>query len=169
MQSATTSLQQLFPRYYFIPAALVLSALFLACGLVLPVITLKELIFWKTTFSVLTGIQSLFDESHYFLALIILLFSVCFPLIKLTALIFLWFTPAPQQLRARTVEWLGIIGKWSMLDVFVVALMIVVTKISGLAKAEARGGIYFFGASIFLAMLATEKINALLKAKPKSV
>ena len=63
------------------------------------------------------------------------------------------------------VEWLGSLGKWSMLDVFVVAMMVIITKISGFASAQPRIGIYFFGASVFLAMLTTERINFLLKTK----
>jgi len=53
-----------------------------------------------------------------------------------------------------------------MLDVFVVAVMIVVAKISKLASAEAHIGIYFFGGSIALAMLATMEMDKLLKKRP---
>jgi len=55
-----------------------------------------------------------------------------------------------------------------MLDVFVVAMMIIITKISRFAHAEARIGIYFFGASIMLTMILTGKIDNLLKTKNKS-
>jgi paraquat-inducible protein A len=64
------------------------------------------------------------------------------------------------------VHWLGVLGKWSMLDVFVVAITIVITKISSFAKAEARLGLYFFGASIMLAMLATGWIERIMKKNP---
>ena len=59
----------------------------------------------------------------------------------------------------------GLLGKWSMLDVFVIAVTIVVTKISRFAEAEARLGIYFFGASILLTMFTTERIESLINPK----
>jgi len=165
MHTDLYSLNQIHPKRYYIPVSLFLAALLLIFGLYLPVITIKELIFWKTTFSIITGIQSLFLEGHYFLAAIILLFSVCFPILKLTTLFYIWFSPVSDTFRSKVIEWMGILGKWSMLDVFVVAIMIIITKISKFASAEARIGIYFFGTSVILAMTATEKIHRLLKPK----
>ena len=36
----------------------------------------------------------------------------------------------------RLLHWLGILGKWSMLDVFVVAIMIVLVKLNGTQLAS---------------------------------
>jgi len=76
------SLKNIYPRNFLIPLALLTAVILLILGLVLPVMTLKQLAFWKNTFSVLTGIQSLFVEKHCILAGIILLFSVIFPIFK---------------------------------------------------------------------------------------
>jgi len=157
------SLQKRYPKNYLVPAGLALSGLFLIMGLFLPVITLHELVFWTTTFSVVTGINSLFQEKHYFLAFIIFFFSIVFPLFKLGVLCRIWFSRLADEKRQFYLRWLGILGKWSMLDVFVVAVTIVVTKISGFAKGEARIGIYFFTASILLAMILTEHFQRLIE------
>ena len=163
MSNNDYSLQQLYPRKYGIPSTLVISAVLLITGLLLPCITLKELVFWKSTFSVLTGIQSLFTEGHFILGIIIVLFSVLFPFFKLIVLSVLWYLPLGETQRNSYIHWLGILGKWSMLDVFVVAITIVITKLSGLAHAEPRIGIYFFFGAILLAMIATERIEKLIK------
>ena len=163
MGTHDTSLFKTHPKYWGIPVLLAGSGILLIMGLVLPAITLKELIFWTNTFSVLTGIQSLFDEGHYLLGLVIMLFSLFFPIFKLFILSMVWFSALPTGKREFYIHWLGILGKWSMLDVFVVAVTIVVTKISGLAKANAEVGIYFFGASVVLAMIATEQIEKLIR------
>jgi paraquat-inducible protein A len=157
------SLLRAYPRCWDVPLVLLTSIVLLILGLCLPVITLKELVFWKTTFSVWAGIVSLFQERHYFLSSIIFLFSIIFPIGKLTVLLNLWFVPMPQPRRKFFIHWLSVLGKWSMLDVFVVAVMIVITKISGFASADARIGIYFFGASILLSLLVTERIERLMK------
>ena len=44
------------------------------------------------------------------------------------------------------------LGKWSMLDVFVVALLLVSLKLGALAKVEVHYGLYFFTASVILTM-----------------
>jgi paraquat-inducible protein A len=153
------SLKEFYPRHFEIPSMLIVSMVTLICGLFLPVITLEEMVFWKHTFSVLTGIWSLFTEGHYILGAIVLLFSVIFPVSKLVMLFSLWFRDMSEQRRRWYVHWLSIMGKWSMLDVFVVAMTIVVAKISNFAKAEPRLGIYFFGTSIALAILATMRME----------
>lgn len=163
------SLKNLYPKNFIIPIALLAATVLLILGLILPVMTLKELVFWKKTFSVLTGIQNLFLEEHYILAVIILLFSVAFPIFKLTTLTTLWFFEMPEVRRQTLVHWLSALGKWSMLDVFVVAVMIVITKISGLASAEPRVGIYLFGLSVAITMVVTETIERLLKRSEQSV
>jgi len=157
------SLREQHPGNYTIPLTLCASACLLVFGLFLPIITLKELVFWQHTFSVITGIQNLFTEGHIILALIILLFSIIFPIFKLLVLFQVWYSRLGDKQRKFYVHWLGILGKWSMLDVFVVAITIVITKISSFAKAEPRIGLYFFGVSIVLAMLVTEAIDRLMR------
>ena len=163
MTNAPNSLRRWYPKSIIIPLALYACGIFLLLGLFLPIITLKELVFWKSTFSVITGIQSLFQEKHYALGLIILFFSIIFPVFKLIVLFRIWFTALTEKRRDFYLHWLGILGKWSMLDVFVVAVTIVVTKISKFAKAEAHIGIYFFALSILLAMILTEHFERLIK------
>lgn len=163
MKDNPLTLGQLHPRKIYIPFLLAAAATLLVLGLFLPVITLKEMVFWKSTFSVITGIQSLFEEKHYILAGIIFLFSIIFPIFKLIALSLIWFSHLTDQTSKRFLYWLGILGKWSMLDVFVVAITIVITKISGFAEGQARIGIYLFATSIILTMLLAERIERLVK------
>ena len=157
------SLQQIYPRQFLIPILILLAMVFLGFGLFLPVITLKELIFWRHTFSVLTGIVSLVTEKHYFLAVIIFVFSVIFPTFKLVMLLSIWFRKMSEEERVIYLNWLSGLGKWSMLDVFVVAITIVIAKISGFASARPEIGIYFFGGSVLLAMIITMRLENLTK------
>ena len=161
------SLQQLYPKRFEIPIVLLICIILLIFGLFLPIITLNELVFWTSTFSVVTGIVSLFQEEHYVLGLVILFFSVIFPIFKLLVLSAIWFTRVSEVRRNFYLHWLGLLGKWSMLDVFVVAVTIVITKISNFAKAQPRPGLYFFGASVLLTILVTEGIERILRP-PKS-
>jgi paraquat-inducible protein A len=47
-------------------------------------------------------------------------------------------------------------GRWAMLDVMVVAVLIVASKLSVLASVEVHVGLYVFGLSVILVMLLTQ-------------
>jgi paraquat-inducible protein A len=52
-------------------------------------------------------------------------------------------------------------GKWSMLDVFVVAVLVVAVKLGAIADVEMRFGLYAFAASVLLTMFITSRIVGL--------
>ena len=65
----------------------------------------------------------------------------------------------------QVLHWLGILGKWSMLDVFVVAILIVLVKIGPLAKVEAQRGLYWFAGAILLSMITSMYVDSLAGKK----
>lgn len=156
------SLCQENPQLRYVAILLVLSLVLLILGLFLPAIFLKEMVVFRSNFSVITGIQNLFHEGHTILGVVIILFSVIFPIFKLVVLYIVWFHRIPQSRKAAFIHWLSLLGKWSMLDVFVVAVTIVITQISRFADAQPKIGIYFFCASILLTMLVTERIEKVI-------
>ena len=151
------------PHHYEVPVLLVCAVVSLVKGLTLPTLSMKELVFWRHDFSVLTGIQSLYQEKYYFLAGLIFFFSVVFPAIKLLTLTCVWFAPISERTRSACLRCVELLGKWSMLDVFVVAVTVVITKMSGLIKAEPHIGIYVFAFSVLLSMLTAFTISRLSK------
>jgi len=164
------SLNQIYSIKYgviFILSLLVAAGL-LITGLFMPVLTFKEMLCFKTTFSVLSGIQNLWQQKQPILALIILLFSVIFPTVKLFALLGLWFVKVPNQRRIVIINRLELLGKWSMLDVFVVAVTVVTVKLGFMIKAEPRIGIYIFASSILLTMFVMAWLNRLVHQIEKS-
>ena len=146
-----------------VPLLLAAAAAALGFGLHMPTITFKEMVFWKHTFSIVTGIQGLYQDKQYALAALVGFFSVVFPIVKITVLTAIWFLPLTRKIRLRLVRLLGALGKWSMLDVFIVAIMIVISRLSGVMKAAPRAGIYVFAASIICAMIVTVRIESLSK------
>lgn len=160
--SSKRSLFQVHPKRLDVPLLIFASAGFLAAGLNLPILTTRKL--WeKNTFSIISGITNLWDEKFYFLAAVIFFFSVVFPIVKLIALFLIWFVRMTEEHKKKALRFLSIFGKWSMLDVFVVAVLIVATKLGALASARAEHGIYYFSASILLAMIATALQNQLTR------
>ena len=158
------SLWEIRARHFEGPALLLFSAIFLAVGLSMPVLTVKQLVVMKNTFSVLSGIEALWKEKHYALAGIIFFFSIVFPFAKLGALGWIWFARITAEKRRKLIFWLEILGKWSMLDVFVVAVTIVAVKFGFMVSAEPRVGIYYFAVAIMISMIATSWTGRLLDA-----
>lgn len=150
------SLRRQFPRRHEIPLLLALSAVLLPLGLVLPTVELSRLAGLSgTTYSVLTGILTLVRDGNPFLGLLIFTFSVVFPIIKLTMLVVIWFHGMEPERRERALHALRVLGKWSMLDVFVVVALVGAIQFGFLATATPRIGIYLFSAAILSCMLVT--------------
>jgi paraquat-inducible protein A len=142
-------------RAFVIAVIVIAAAACLAMGLTQPVIKLTRLYFWTDTHSLTSVIQALYHSGEVFLAAVIFTFSILFPVFKLlyiaAASTVMATAAVHTQRMLRRIEWLG---KWSMLDVLVLALLVFYVKSTGLADAIALPGIYFFAASVILTMLA---------------
>ncbi|MCX5702584.1 MAG: paraquat-inducible protein A [Candidatus Omnitrophica bacterium] len=161
------TLQHLYPKRIDILILIIASAVFLFIGLRLPVLTVRKL--WeRNTFSIISGIINLWEGRYYILSFIIFFFSVIFPIAKLVTLFVIWSVRLRDHQREWLLRGLSLLGKWSMLDVFVTAIIIVSIKLGALASAKAEIGIYYFGISILLAMLVTNLQSNLVNRPDKS-
>lgn len=110
-----------------------------------------------TTYSVLGGILALIDHGSVGLGILLLAFSVFFPAAKLALL-------AAATAGARGGALLRLThhaGKFSMLDVFVVALLILAVKgLPGDSEAVLGWGVYAFAASVVLGIVAGWRIES---------
>lgn len=82
------------------------------------------------TRSILGTIAELFHQQRWIPAVLILLFSVVFPIVKGIMVIFSLLTPN-DGLRLRLYRIISAIGKWSMADVFVVAIFLCYLSTTG--------------------------------------
>lgn len=133
---------------------LLCAAALLFYGLQAPILTLEKFYFFSNTVSLLSALQTLAREAEWGLFVLVGSFSVLFPLLKIMMLLLVWnLDPAFGDRHRRHLRWLAAYSKWSMLDVFVVALLVVSVKLGSLAEARVEVGIYAFAASVVLAML----------------
>ena len=141
------------------PLFLVLSAFFLALGLVLPLVRFEKLVFFNETPSLLGIVSSLWDEGNQMLAVIVALFSVVFPLAKLVGMTFEATASADGKAAGVVARLLPILGKWSMMDVMLVALVIFAAKTSGMAEAFTQPGLWFYAGSAVLTGLVQMRLR----------
>lgn len=110
----------------------------------------------KSLYSLLAGISSLFEKQHYLLGIIILVFSVFFPIIK--NILLLISTSSLFKLNSKQRSKLAGIatytGKYSLLDVLVVAVLVVAAKVEGLVKIEPQYGTFLFCIAIFMSLIS---------------
>ncbi len=141
-----------------------LSIVFLIIGLLAPIFTVSKLIYFENTFSILSGIQQLVEEKQWFLFIIITGFSVVFPIIKIIVLsLLVSHKIESSQKNKKYLQWIHQIGKWSMLDVFVIAILIVGVKLGPLVDIEMKFGLYAFTISVILVMIITSQIVKLTR------
>jgi paraquat-inducible protein A len=139
---------------------LVAALVLLLIGLRTPLLTVEQFYFFRNTVSLWSGMQQLRAEGEWGLFALIGLFSVAFPVVKILLLALVWnFGREGSRVHARHLHWLTEYGRWSMLDVFVVALIVVTVKLGALAQARVEPGIYWFSASVVLTMLLAHWIG----------
>jgi paraquat-inducible protein A len=59
------------------------------------------------------------------------------------------------------LHWMHLYGKWSMLDVFVVAVLVAAVKLGAIASVELRFGLYAFATAVVLTMYVTARVVSL--------
>ena len=107
--------------------------------------------------SLLHGVQALFTEGHLLVGVIVLLFSIILPIVKLSGLLFLcqprWrMQPKHMAFTYRAVEHLG---RWGMLDVLLVAVMVAFVKLGGLVHFGAGPGLVLFAMFVVTSLSAS--------------
>jgi paraquat-inducible protein A len=142
--------------------ALLINVALLAVGMVAPIITLNKFVLIENTFSILSGSIELLKEGKWFLFVVITSFSIVLPLLKLGVLFLLVSVRTNKTAHLnRCLHWMHLLGKWSMLDVFVVAVLVVTVKLGVIASVEARYGLYAFTAAVILTMYVTSRVVSL--------
>jgi paraquat-inducible protein A len=132
----------------------------LSFGIVSPFLSMTKLGETRI-FSLVGGIVELFRTGNTLIGTVLLVFSVLFPFAKLLALLAATSRLAPLSTRARKRlhHLAAVTGKYSLLDILVVAIVIVVVKFRGLAEARAMYGTTIFCVAIFLSILSGFAVN----------
>lgn len=136
----------------------------LTSGFILPVLNVEQFYIFDKTFSLWSAMVQLFDNGDYFIGIVIFLFTFLFPIIKLVLCIWLTLVgKSDDDTTEKTLKVLELTGKWSMLDVFVIALLLLMTKTSVLATAKVQIGLYLFAAAVLLTTTGSQLLKYRLK------
>jgi paraquat-inducible protein A len=124
----------------------------------LPVMDTSSL-FGAQTDTILSGVVYLWTSGSWPLAVIVFIASIAVPMLKIIALTFLVLTAQlrwrwlPEK-RARIYRLVEFVGRWSMLDIYVITILVALVQFSALATIKAGPGAIAFGAVVVLTMFA---------------
>jgi paraquat-inducible protein A len=148
-------------RNFGLSFLIILATVFFALGIIMPTIRFTTIYVWTNEHSILTIMFALFENEEYFLAAVVFAVSVFFPFLKLFYLLTLITShDMPADFRKRSIATMEWLGRYSMTDVMVLALMIFYVNSSGYTEATVLPGVYFFAASAMMTMLAYGWANA---------
>jgi paraquat-inducible protein A len=128
----------------------------------LPVLRVESTLKGTQQNTILGGVVQFWQNGDYLVALIIFCASVMIPILKVLAIAALcWAARSGQWPRAMTRLYrvTDYIGRWSMVDVFVVAILVGVVQLGGVMTINAGEGALAFAGVVVLTMLAAHAFD----------
>ncbi len=138
-------------------AALTLAALFLYVPANIYPIMVMDYLGRHTENTVWGGVEALYRDHMWYVAIIVFLASILIPLLKLLGLFFLVIASNKHWRGTRTWVYKIIcrIGPWAMLDVFLLAILVALVRFGRLATVVPGPGIVAFASVVVLTLLAS--------------
>lgn len=130
---------------------------------VLPIMTYTSLGITETD-TIFSGVVELIGAGLYWIALVVFVASIAVPVLKLAILSYLVWSvhagwTAGIKHRAFLYRLTEIVGRWSMVDVFVVTIFTAIVQFGFIYTVEPEGAIIAFGAVVVLTMIAAETFD----------
>jgi len=114
--------------------------------------------------TIMSGVLVLLHSGSWPIALLVFIASIVVPLLKIIALsvvVYSAWRRSPRRRRQRTELYrlVEFIGRWSMLDIYAISLLVTLVQIQSLASIVVGWGALAFGAVVVLTLLATRSFD----------
>ena len=128
-------------------------------------------LFGSESDTIMSGVVYFVHAGEWYLGLIIFIASIMVPLMKMIALMLLLITTQRRshwqlQQRTKLYRLVEFVGRWSMLDIYVVAIMVALVQLKALATITPGPGAIAFGAVVVLTMFAAMAFDPRLMWDP---
>lgn len=125
----------------------------------MPIMSTSSVFSGEAQHTILGGIEELRSGGDWLLAIIVFIASIAVPMLKIGALLLLVITAQRgsrwrQLERTQLYRMIDAVGHWSMLDVFVVVLLVGTFRFGPLAAVQPAPGLLAFAAVVVLTILA---------------
>ena len=149
-------------RYWFIPLMLIVSLAFNIAALSTDFLTFSMWLHDPLVYGLPHLVWMMWTSHLYVIALLILFFSIIFPLFKLSIMFIVWFRVRTIHRQEKLYHLVQNLGKWSFMDIFIVSLLLAMTNDQAAVSAVPQVGVYFFIAAILLSMVTSELLHRIL-------
>ncbi|SOE68398.1 paraquat-inducible protein A [Burkholderia sp. OK233] len=124
----------------------------------LPVMTTSSL-FGAEKDTILSGVVYLWTSGSWPLAVVVFIASIAVPMLKILALMYLVISTQRGsvtlvQQRTRIYRLVELVGRWSMLDIYVITILVALVQFNALATIQAGPAAVAFGSVVVLTMFA---------------
>jgi paraquat-inducible protein A len=135
--------------------AAALAALFLYIpAITLPLLRIRQLGHYHSS-SILSGTWELLRHGAWFVGAVVLIFSVVLPALKIGLLLDLCLLHrTPRRHRAATYRLMEQLGRWSMMDVLLVALLVMFIKLGNIVEFQVGPAVWAFALCVAMTMVA---------------
>ncbi len=126
----------------------------------LPILSITKM-GYKSQSTILSGVKELWNNGTPGIALLVFLCSIIIPLTKISGLLLLctsWKNRSAKN-NSKLLKFIDLIGKWSMLDVFLVAILVALVKLGTIATIRPEPGIVAFASVVVLTMIASANFD----------
>lgn len=124
-------------------------------AVLLPVLEIEQLGYVHES-SILGGIFDLFAHGSLFVGIVVLLFSIVFPLAKIVLLLELSLLELLERKhKAWTLRLMEHLGKWSMMDVLLLAFLVMMVKVGEMVEFHLGPAVLAFMACVAMSMIAS--------------
>lgn len=109
--------------------------------------------------TVFGGVEELYQSGLEGAAVVVFIASILVPFFKLAVLAWLLLLDGSRQLQERRTQMHGmvkLIGTWSMVDLFLLSILVAVGQLGVLASVQAKPGAFFFAAVVLCSLFAAE-------------
>ena len=139
-------------------ALLITAAILYIPANLLPIMTVSSLGQGDHS-TIMSGVIQLVQHGMFPIAAVVFIASILVPTFKLVGIGLLLFSvqrhqPLSAQQRIVMYRFIEFIGRWSMLDIFVIAILVALVNFGRLASIEANLGAAAFASVVILTMLA---------------
>jgi paraquat-inducible protein A len=124
-------------------------------AVLLPILRIEQL-GMKSESSIIGGTLELFQHGNWFVGSIVFLFSIVFPLTKIVLLLELSLLEMlHRKHKAQTLRLMEHLGKWSMMDVMLLAFMVMLVKLGEMVEFQFGPAILAFVLCVGMSMIAS--------------
>jgi paraquat-inducible protein A len=128
-------------------------------AIMLPILTIEQFGQRHQT-SLLSGSLELLNHGQFVVGVVVFVFSIVFPLVKILGLLELcWFGLLHRHHQALMFRVMEAMSRWSMLDVMLLALLVMMIKLSGLIEFHLGPAVFAFVGCVAMNIIASTRFD----------